>query len=416
MAGRLRRLFVVAALAGTLVLLGAGRGPAVADPRDDTTAPHESGAYILRLEDGSFLRLGPPVGCFTYCGPAAVWSPDSARAAFAESNGGLRVVERASGAATLVAHPEQGWAYHLAWSPDGSRLAFALTPPGGPNLFGLGLYVARAPAYRTAPLVFGSVGPLAWRPDGGAIAVGLDQGLILLDPESGERRETLVPLTGELCMGGFAWSPDGATLAFTTTAANPHCLTEETAGTGLWLWDAATGERRQLAQATDWYFPQWLPGGALLVKVDRTSPETLGWDLLRVGPDGAVSVLARDIVPTTTSLGLSQVAGETILFGHFSCERGEVYVVDAVGGPPRLLSDPSHYAISPVLSADGQRVLYVENREAGVDLIEVAVDGRERRVLLQAPGLILADWSPDGRAVSVSLFDQPVRDCSRGLP
>ena len=124
--------------------------------------------------------------------------------------------------------------------------------------------------------------------------------------------------------------------------------------------------------------------------------------------DGTFLPLGR---PAATPLGVG-------LMLSWSRDGGRVAIADPVsGGLPRLLSDPTRYAISPLLSADGRSVVLVENHDTGADLILMATDGSDRRVLVRdAPGLFLSSWSPDGNRIGLSMLDRPVTDCIRGLP
>jgi len=129
-----------------------------------------------------------------------------------------------------------------AFSPDGSILAL-----GDEN----GYLRLRSPDGRepAGPLVQlrGNPEALAWRPDGEMIAVSLYQGVVLVDPASGEVSEPLPPHDEYSPALGLSWSSDGSMLA----TLNP---TEAEEGEGydpgpaeIWTLGAEALERRMCA-------------------------------------------------------------------------------------------------------------------------------------------------------------------------
>ena len=74
-------------------------------------------------------------------------------------------------------------------------------------------------AYKLEPFVRA----LAFRADGGRLAVGGDGGGVsILDTDNGEVRRTLdSPLAGPI--GSLAWLPDGESILVVTQAGSLHC-------------------------------------------------------------------------------------------------------------------------------------------------------------------------------------------------
>jgi len=106
--------------------------------------------------------------------------------------------------------------YRVAWSPDGSRIATI----GSDGM--LRFWSPGASGEAQPPLQLeGTPLTIAWRPDGRALAVSLEQaGVVIVDPNS---REAFFNLPGSSASSSLAWSPDGTLLA----AANSKPPEEE---------------------------------------------------------------------------------------------------------------------------------------------------------------------------------------------
>ncbi len=219
-------------------------------------------------------------------------------------------------AARRIAAPvADGTARNLVWSPDGTRLAFlGVARSGGrPALF----LAARATgAVRRAALLRGNVAHLRWSPDGKRIAllytenpsrpsgplapqardtglIGLQfdiQRLAIVDVATGTLRQISRP---DLYVHEFEWSPDGSRFV---AAAGP--------GPG----------------DSGWYMDQlWI------MPADGTVPRSLGAPGMQIGspvwsPDGRRIAYLGGLLSDEVAPG------------------GDVYLIDAAGGPPRNLT------------------------------------------------------------------------------
>ena len=114
-----------------------------------------------------------------------------------------------------------------------------------------------------------------WSPDGTKLAFATDREekrqIYLIDPRGGEARKLT---SAEEGVGGFAWSPDGKSFAFTSTDAKTDADKErekkfgdfDVVGEGyrmshLWVFDIPTGKARRLTSGTTFTVGQfsWSP-------------------------------------------------------------------------------------------------------------------------------------------------------------
>ena len=150
---------------------------------------------------------------------APAWSPDGARLAFSADRDGdgraeLYVID-ADGLNLRTLDVGDGHNWRPVWSPDGQTLAF---------IRGFGLLLTVDLATNTERNVGEGFGP-AWSPDGRYLVSYLDPNgrlnadLFLIDVANGSAHNiTATPLNE----WSPAWSPDGATIAFSSARDSSH--------------------------------------------------------------------------------------------------------------------------------------------------------------------------------------------------
>lgn len=167
----------------------------------------------------------------------------------------------------LTAHPmagsdccPQSGGPRVVVSPDGGKLALVvvdkerLSYKGEPFTFSI--YVFEV-ASRELRLVGEGVRPV-WSPDGQRIAFLNGRSLWIADLVSGQIRQRVAEHNDiEMHITGFAWSPDGAQIAYTYNYGTYQRVPE------IWLvqTDDETPPRQLLNQTFPIYGVQWLPDG-----------------------------------------------------------------------------------------------------------------------------------------------------------
>lgn len=154
-----------------------------------------------------------------------------------------------------------------------------------------------------------------------------------------------------------AWSPDGATIAFT----RPGPVSDGAGGLGdIWVMDAdpSTDDATNLTNTPEFpeYHPAWAPSGTQLVFV-------------------------REIP------------------GQIISEQPDLFVMDADGSNATNITQSDTSEIDPAWSPDGAKVAFAGVRDGGWEILTMGPDGQNEENLTgdgfdgtdRAP-----DWSPDG--------------------
>jgi Tol biopolymer transport system component len=174
----------------------------------------------------------------------------------------------------------------------------------------------------------------------GLIAVGRDDGILLLDPTTGKtvtRLETPLPL-----VTAITWAPDGKRLAFNVEVQIDVNPSADPSPGGVWVMDVSTGRSKQLLQC-------------------RNGPDACG---VAWSPDGS----------------------------RIAVTHGSVLeLIDPVDGHANVLQAFDRWASGPTWSPDSARIAV--SLQDG-ELTAVDRDGSGRTTLL--PDIGGATWSPDG--------------------
>lgn len=278
---------------------------------------------------------------------ASITRPDPLPASFENgvivvSDGGIaamRAIEPATGEAVPAEELDLPEGAGAAWAVDGSRYAYVHEHQ----------IMVRDLATKASRVVGRCATDfrcdLSWSPDGEWVAVA-DLGLLqLLNSDSGEVREVAAQPSGrDSRVLSPTWSPDGRSIAF---SSGRHIFTVSRDGSQ--LTEIATepfGAKGQIALA-------WSPDGSQIAYVgtEPGSVEEL-WPLgiYLVNPDGSNHRKLRDVGECFCGGGWfgpgiawspdgTQIAFTTVGYNGPSSEpSGGLYVMDATGGEPRLLS------------------------------------------------------------------------------
>ncbi|HET9143166.1 serine hydrolase [Actinophytocola sp.] len=274
---------------------------------------------------------------------APAWSPDGRRLAFVR-DGQVAVLDAEGGEPERLTDLPLG-AGAPRWSPDGGRLAFTapVDPAGGQG-----------------PMVTDGLG---YQADGAGMFGAVRQQLHVIDLDSRELRRLT---DGPEDAGDPAWSPDGATLAFTCRTGADSDLRHRTP-VHLLAVDEPHGSPRVLAFA-----------GGVAATVGWTAD---GSALLVVGWSG-------------------DPAGHARLF-RVGTESGEV--TDLSGGTDRNVMPGATAYPGGLPQEHGGRVFFCLRDHGCTHLWSVALDGGDARPVLGGAGRVVSGLSVAGGRAALAL-------------
>lgn len=250
---------------------------------------------------------------------------------------------------------------HPAWSPDGKLVAFAIYLKGKVGLVAMTVGgSAPEPAKAGTPNEWKHITPLdespeyepAWSPDGKRIVFvhdslsGTDGQLEIhaMNADGSESKRIVTPAKRPAQDEHPAWSPDGKTIAFTTTRDGNQ---------EIYLCDADGSNLRRITTHTGIdSHPSWSPDGR-------------------------------------------QIAFCSQRFGNL-----EICVMNADGSDVRRLTDNPAVDYAPKWSPDAKQLAFTSTRDGNHEVYLVRPDGTGLRNLTQHPGLDKDPaWSPDSAHV-----------------
>jgi dipeptidyl aminopeptidase/acylaminoacyl peptidase len=231
-------------------------------------------------------------------------------------------------------------------------------------------------------------------PDGRNVAFTVTR----LDEEADDYRATiwLVPADGSTPPRRFTggagkdsvprWSPDGTRLAFLSNRGGDKAQ--------VYVVDVTGGEARQLtAIAQGAGAPVWSPDGTRLVSVVRTGGEAAGSE--------------KDRPKTPPARLITTLKYRANSEGFIYDRRRHLFIVDAVTGETRQLTDGDWDDTQPAWSPDGRCIAFVSSRhderdhDHAEDIFVVDAAGGEPVRLTPGGGVCaLPAWSPDGQAIA----------------
>lgn len=246
----------------------------------------------------------------------------------------------------------------------------------------------------------GGAAPRAGAPivgaDGTLQLIGDDMGAWLLDPSSGSLTALTVDPDFDL-MGDYSWSPDGRRVAFSRFAADGDQAVH--------VLDVETGESRVVAEGGT--SPAWSPDGRRLAYLSL-DPFAGGSALMIVdAAGGEPAELAEGASTPAWSPDGSRIAYVTYAESSLDPFAGgveELRVVDVDSGASTTVGEASAFGPPPRWSPDGAFIAYAGGELEEGDVRIVAADGGEPRILDGPAGAMLAEpaWSPDGDRLAVT--------------
>ncbi len=256
---------------------------------------------------------------------------------------------------------------HPAWSPDGKLLVCTIYLKGKVGLVQRSLDVAEWK--HVTPLDDNPEYEPVWSPDGGRIVFVQDSlsgtdgqlRLYVMNADGSEAKQLVAPANRPNQDEHPAWSPDGKTIAFTTTRAGNQ---------EIYLCDADGSNLRRITTSpgADSH-PTWSPDGKQLA---FCSVRFGNMEICAMGADGSdvrrlTDHPALDYAPKWSPDG-RHIAFTTTRDGDY-----EVYLVRPDGSGLVNLTRHAGLDKDPAWAPDGRWVTFVSNREGRFDLYRIGI-------------------------------------------
>ena len=275
----------------------------------------------------------------------------------------------------------------------------------GPDSVGLFAIKADGSGFRRLTPSGSDIGLFEWAPDGSRIAYLDRRGALWLVRPDGTGRELLAASSPLRFPWSLSWSPDGKAIAVLDPAEGPTTPRNGHSDLRIYVVPIKGGAPRRLPSGNvtdlDWS-PQGdeivyggATGGIRIVRTDGSKPrpffrrpQTRGKGLPTWSPDG-------------THVGFIGF-GSPVRRGRFTDRYAGIYVADANGSDPHLVTSHPYNEYGFAWSPDGRWILYGRANREGVYVI--GADGRNNhRLTRDSPNLFslpTLSWAPDGRSVA----------------
>jgi Tol biopolymer transport system component/DNA-binding winged helix-turn-helix (wHTH) protein len=368
-------------------------------------------------------------------------SPDGHYVVYALRKGekqSLNVRQVATGSDVQILPPDEVMLWGLTFSPDANYIDFVRSEK--PNFTDTHLY--RIPALGGTPhlamqggIDFGS----SYSPDGRQFAflrVNSDFKIdILIANADGTDQRVLAsrPYRDEFI--GVAWSPNGKTVAFTTSEATKKLRSS------LWAISVADGSVREIYSTPDPIGrPRWLPDGSGLLAPIGYADQTFRGQLWFISyPRGEARRLTNDLMDyqlccldltpdgktlvdtelsTVSDLWLApggntakakQITAKEFVVGGFSwmpngriifaSQDGKMFVVNPDGSGRSRLTPDDGPNWDPSVCGDGRYIVYAADREQKSGIWRMSADGSNPIRIAEETLAVGPQCSPDGKWV-----------------
>jgi Tol biopolymer transport system component len=237
-----------------------------------------------------------------------------------------------------------------------------------------------------------------WSPDGERVAFGSERDgnhdIYVINADGSGLTNLTNSETGE---SGPVWSPDGTRILFESDRDGTN-LSE------LYVMDL-DGENVIRLSPPDIpgnaMWPAWSPDGARVAFASEAGVHVVNAD----GTDAAqITSGASAFVNWTPD-------GDRLVFSSFQGGGSDIFAVNSDGSDLQNLTDHPADDSWPILSPDGERILFNSDRDGiSRDAYLMNIDGSQPAPLTFPPSTSTCDtgcgWSPDGASIVVTLHDQ----------
>jgi eukaryotic-like serine/threonine-protein kinase len=289
-------------------------------------------------------------------------------------------------------------------APDGKQMAFVRYSSPKENalvMANIGDGQPRELARHFSPDFFSEMAP-AWSPDGSLIACvyqntsgGYYENVVGVRVDDGT--ETPINAHRWWQVGQIAWLKNGKGLIVLAT---------EEAGSlpQLWHLPYGSGAAKRITNDLNGYVDASLTADSktlVSVRSDRLVNISVATDANVSNPRQITSGTERD----DGMRGLSWTPDGKIVYRSVAGGTPNIWIMAADGSGQRQLSFNTSQNFDPVVSPDGQYIVWASRRTGNTNLWRVDLDGGNLRQLTNGVGEYLPDHSPDGKWILYTAYD-----------
>jgi serine/threonine protein kinase len=401
------------------------------------------GIYLSRLSprEREWNLQGMTISRITQSGNAVnvAISPDGHYVVYALKEGekqGLNVRQVATGSDVQILPPDEVSIYSLTFSPDANYIDFIRSEKNNPA----STFLYRMSTLGGTPHLAMQGGidfSTSYSPDGAQFAFLRVKGgtVDLLIANADGSKERVVASRPSLGWSDTAWSPDGKTLAFTTSESMKSFRSV------LWAVSVGDGSMREIYSTPNSIGrPRWLPDGSgLLASIGNINQALRGQLWFISFPKGQARRLTNDLMdyqtwsldltqdgrtlvdtvgtrvsdlwmaPTSDTTKAKQVTRNDHAVGRFSWNSdgriifasgdGNLSILNPDGSARTLLTSDGHSISDPSVCGDGRYIVYSAYREQKVGIWRMDADGSNPIRIADETVATSPKCSPDGKWV-----------------
>jgi Tol biopolymer transport system component/DNA-binding winged helix-turn-helix (wHTH) protein len=302
----------------------------------------------------------------------------------------------------------------VTFAPDGKRLAFLRHNPAAKES---SLIVADTEGAhqsvlltRKSPTTFSqdSLGHYApsWSPDGQVIAcsvVNEDNGSMTFNVIAVQVEEKTSQLLTEHkwhWAGQVAWLPDGKGLV-----ANAWEQGTSTVSDQIWHIAYPSGEATRVTNDVNSYKGLSVAAKTgTLVTVQAAQVSRL-WVMPTGNEPEALPITAGFGENYSEFLGIDWTKDNRIVYGSNASGNADIWIMDQDGQNQKQLTSNAEKDLTPVVSADGRYIVFVNFQGRTPHIFRMDVDGSNPKQLTNGQGEVTPTISPDGQWVAYSAYD-----------
>jgi len=217
-----------------------------------------------------------------------------------------------------------------------------------------------------------------------------DAGLVTMLAVDRAGKERQLPLVGRERFLEPRLSPDGRHIAVSIGPPPPSATGD------IWVYDLATGQRKQVSTAGVNIRPEWTRDGTRVVYISKQADSQFvvsrRWD-----GTGEPEILARGVSPAFYELSMGPAHGWSAIRTGLAPGGSAIRIVPTDSfSHQRVFDTPRQVVVTPMVSPNGRLIAYVAPEAGRREVFVRPISGSAREVAVSKDGGSEPAWSADG--------------------